>query len=82
MINISNIIKIRLNSPKNNIRSTNDARRIPGQISGSHAIIFVVEDSYAPIFEEVNIEIVLECLRMYESNQEMALVCLSLPKFA
>lgn len=40
------------------------------------------EDSYAPIFEDVNKEVLLEYLRMYQYGLEMAPVGLPLPKAA
>lgn len=81
MFHVPNVIKMRLISPKNCIRPSDDIIRIFGQLRESQVIPFMVEDSYAPIIEEDNKGVVMDYLRMCQSKQEMALICLKLLEF-
>lgn len=77
MFKISNLIKMRLVSPKNYIRPSGDTRRSTGQASSSQTTPYKVDDSFAPIFVEDNKEVVLEYMRMCQCSQVIAPNCSS-----
>lgn len=80
VFNIHNVLKMRLIAAKENIKPNIEVIRLAWHSSGSQDIVFLVGDSYAPIFEEGNREVIQENIRMYHFDQEMSHIFFPLPR--